>query len=263
MLMPDWLAVVLLGLIEGVTEFLPISSTGHLIMAEHWLRPRSDVFNTVIQSGAVLAVILIFTGRIKNMLLNWREPETQDFLFKFFTAFAVTSAGGLILKHFGFKLPESPIPVALATLIGGILILVIERWLKGKEASETISWSVAVAVGVAQIGAMVFPGLSRSGATILTAMAMGLSRPAATEFSFLLGIPTLVAAGLVQALSAVLHHEGPQENWRMLLLGAIVAAVTAFAVVRWLLRFVQSHTFNGFGWYRIALGLALLLMWLT
>jgi undecaprenyl-diphosphatase len=121
-----------------------------------------------------------------------------------------------------------------------------------------ITWAVVVAVALGQLIAAVFPGTSRSGASILMAMAFGIARPAATEFSFLLGIPTLMAAGGFKILSALKDGELGKENWSMIALGTLVSAISAFLVVKWLIRFVQSHTFNGFAWYRIALGGALL-----
>jgi undecaprenyl-diphosphatase len=141
-----------------------------------------------------------------------------------------------------------------------VVILGIERWLKGRATTGEIAWRVALLVGVGQLIAAVFPGASRSGTTILMALALGVGRPAATEFSFLLGIPTLLAAGALKIVSEVKDHGLGGENWSLLALGTIVSAVTAFIVVKWLLRFVQSHTFTGFGWYRIALG-AVLLAW--
>ena len=256
--MPEWIAVVCLGLIEGITEFLPVSSTGHLLLAEHWLPRQSDLFNTVVQTGAVFAVILIFTGRIKDLLWRWRDPASQDYLSKLAVAFFITGVGGLILKKGGFKLPETMAPVASATLIGGILFLAVESWLRGRASSDLVTWRIALAVGLAQLVAAIFPGASRSGTTILVALVLGLGRPAATEFSFLLGIPTLVSAGALQTIGALRHPAGEPVNWSMIALGSVIAAVTAFAVVRWLLRFVQSHTFVGFAWYRIVLGLLIL-----
>jgi undecaprenyl-diphosphatase len=260
--MSDWLAVCLLGLIEGVTEFLPISSTGHLLLVEHWL-PRqpdlyNDLFNVVIQSGAVLAVALIFTGRVKQFLFQWNEPATRDYLAKLGGAFLITAVGGWVLKHYQYRLPETTAPVAWATLVGGAVLIGVESWLKGKSPHVEITWWVAVAAAIAQLVAAVFPGTSRSGATIVAALALGISRPAATEFSFLLGIPTLLAAGGVQLIGALQHPPATPVHWGLLCLGTVVSAVTAFGVVKWLLGFVQSHTFIGFGWYRIALGIMIL-----
>jgi undecaprenyl-diphosphatase len=257
--MPDWLAVCILGVVEGVTEFLPVSSTGHLLLAEHWLPRQDDLFNIVIQSGAVLAVVLVFARRIRQFCLHWRETETRDYLGKLGVAFLITVAGGLVLKYFDYRLPDTAAPVAWATLIGGVVLIGVETWLKGKAPRVGIPWSVPVAAGLAQLVAAVFPGTSRSGATIVAALVLGVSRPAATEFSFLLGIPSLLAAGGAHLVQAIRHPPAAPVHWDMLALGTVVAAVTAFAVVTWLLKFVQSHTFTGFGWYRIGLGLAILM----
>lgn len=256
--MPDWLSVTLLGIIEGITEFLPISSTGHLIIAERWLASRSELFLFVIQSGAMLAVAAIFAKRIRELLINWKDPGTRDYVFKLAYAFGLGCAGALAAKALGAKLPESTVPVAWATLIGGVVILGVELWLRGRPLSPQITWSIATAVGIAQVVAYVCPGTSRSGATILIAIALGSTRLAATEFSFLLGIPSILAAGGLQILSA-LKKGAPPEPWGTVALGTAVAAIVAFVVVKWLLQFVQTHTFTGFGWYRIALGAALLL----
>jgi len=254
--LPEWAVVIILGFIEGITEFLPISSTGHMLLAQNWLPHRqSETFLAVVQSGAVLAVITVFAGRVKAMLTKWKEPENRDFILKLGTAFVMTAIGGIALKKLGFRLEENAAPVAWATLIGGILILAIERAVRGKNLRDEVTWTVAIAIGAGQLLAVIFPGLSRSGSTILMALAMGVSRPKAAEFSFLLGIPTLLAAGAFKLIS-----DPEPFNIPMLLLGTIVAAITAFAVVKWLLRFVQTHTFNVFGWYRIALGAIILLL---
>jgi len=254
---PDWLAVIVLGIVEGITEFLPISSTGHLLLVDQWLgRHSTDLFVTVVQCGAVLAVIVAFWGRVVELAVGWRDPRNRDYILKLVVAFVITGAGGLILKKLDFKLPERPGPVAWATLIGGVLIIVIEASLRNKPLREDVTWRIAILAGFAQLLAAVFPGTSRSGATILMALALGLNRPKAAEFSFLLGIPTLLAAGGLQIFSAL--KKGETIDWGMVSLGVLVAAVTAFVAVKWLLRFVQSHTFVGFGWYRIALGVLIL-----
>ncbi|MGE3309197.1 MAG: undecaprenyl-diphosphate phosphatase [Limisphaerales bacterium] len=262
--MSDWLAVVILGLVEGITEFLPISSTGHLLLVEHWLPIRSefirsDLFTIVIQPGAVAAVLVLFWRRLFNLFTTWRLPESRDYLLKLAAAFFVTGVGGLTIKKLGFELPEDITPVALATLIGGVLFLVIEAWLKSRPSVTQVTWTMALAMGVAQILAAVFPGLSRSGSTILVALAFGLARPQAAEFSFLLGIPTLLAAAAKEGFDAFQDPPPYPIDWGMVLLGALVSAVTAFIAVKWLLRYVQSHTFNAFGIYRILLGSVILL----
>lgn len=260
--MSDWLAVIILGLIEGITEFLPISSTGHLLLVENagWVPRQSEMFNIVIQCGAVLAVLVVFSERVKGLVLHLADPANQAYLLKLLVAFGLTVVGMLVAKKLGFRLPKETTPIAWATLIGGVVILGVEFWRKGKTGATELTWTVAIAVGLAQIIAGVFPGTSRSGATILMALAMGVGRPAATEFSFLLGIPTLLAAGAKETYDAIKASGMEGTNWSMVILGTVVAAITAFIVVKWLLRFVQGHTFNGFGWYRIALGLAMLLL---
>lgn len=263
--MQDWLAAILLGVIEGITEFLPISSTGHLLLAEHWLKLpagsflRSEFFNVGIQSGAVLAVIAVFSERMKEFATRFTEPATREYLLKLGAAFALTAVGGLALKKAGLELPDRVGPVAWATLIGGALFLAVERWLKDKPSVGDITWAVALAIGAGQLVAAAFPGASRSGTTILAALALGLSRPAATEFSFLLGVPTLLAAGAYSGFKALKVPGAPPVDWGLFALGALVSAVTAFLAVKWLLRFIQTHTFVAFGWYRILVGGVILL----
>lgn len=259
--MPDWLAVVLLGIIEGVTEFLPISSTGHLLLAERWLPRQTDLFNIVIQSAAVIAVLPLFRNRCTQLVRGWREPAVRDFWLRVLVAFVITGVGGLVLEKKHFKLPEETLPVAVALLVGGLVFLAVEFWLRGKRLAEEVTWTIALAVGLGQLVAAIFPGASRSGTTIMFSLLLGLSRPAATEFSFLVSIPTMLAAGGLKIFKALNHAgDAPAESWGMVVLGSVVAAVISFAAVKWLLRFVQSHTFNGFGWYRIAVGAAMLLL---
>jgi undecaprenyl-diphosphatase len=259
--MPDWLAVIILGIIEGLTEFLPISSTGHLLIPQNlgWLPKQGEVFDVVIQGGAVSAVLVVFAKRLRAMLASLREPATQRYLSQLAAAFVLTAIGGLLAKKLHWKLPEAVAPVAWATLIGGVVILWAERRLSGGGPTrQEISWAVVVVVALAQVLAAVFPGTSRSGACILAAMLMGVQRPAATEFSFLLGVPTLLAAGGLELVSAGMQEGFSHLHWGQLLLGSLVSALSAFVVVRWLVGFVQRHDFRGFAWYRIVLGLLLL-----
>lgn len=262
--MPLWLAIVVLGIIEGITEFLPISSTGHLLIAERWLPHQSDLFNIVIQSGAVLAVLPLFPDRLHQFIYRWRERATQDYLLKIFVAFALTGVGGLVLEKMNFKLREELLPIAVALFVGGVLFLVVEQRLKGRELRNEITWAIAIAVGIGQLIAAVFPGTSRSGSTILVALILGLNRVAATEFTFLVGIPTMLAAGGLKIFKALRHAGGPvDENWGMVGLGFVVSAVVSFIAVKWLLRYVQTHTFVVFGWYRIGLAVLIALLLLA
>ncbi|MCD6051821.1 MAG: undecaprenyl-diphosphate phosphatase [Verrucomicrobia bacterium] len=262
--MQDWLAAIILGVVEGITEFLPVSSTGHLLIVEKFLHAdspflQSELFNVGIQSGAVLAVILNFKQRLQDLAQTWKEPETLDYLVKLSAAFFVTGVGGIILKKLGMRLPETVGPVAWATLIGGVLFIAVEYWLRGKQGTEKVTWIIALAIGVSQLVAAAFPGASRSGTTILVALILGLSRPRAIEFSFLLGVPTLIAAGGLSFVKHVAKEGLGSVDWLLLALGFVTATITAFITVKWLLKFVQSHTFVAFGWYRIILGAALLL----
>ena len=261
--MPDWIIAALLGLIEGITEFIPVSSTGHLLVAENFLGVhKSDLFNIVIQCGAVIAVLPLFPQRIYKFIFELRDRETRDYLLKICAAFFITGAVGFVLDKKGFKLPDNPAPIAVALLVGGIAFLAIEWWLRGRKLSNEITWPVVIAVAAGQLIAAVFPGSSRSGSTILLSLLLGLNRPAATEFSFLVGIPTMMAAGGLKIFKALHHPDplAPHEDWGMLLLATVISAVVSFIAVKWLLRYIQTHTFNLFGWYRIALAVVIFLL---
>ncbi len=261
-MLPQWLIAVILGVVEGLTEFLPVSSTGHLLIAEHVLKIReTDLFNVVIQAGAVLAVIPLFRDRIGGLFTGLNQPAMRDYWLKLFVAFAITGAGGLVMEQLHFKLPEEVVPVGLALVIGGVLFLVIEGWLRGKKPSDDVTWPIVIAVGLGQLVAAIFPGASRSGTTILLALALGLSRPAATEFTFLVGIPTLLAASGLKIFKS-LRHPLPgavPEDWTSVAIAFVVAAIVSFVVVKWMLGYIRTHTFVAFGWYRIVVGLGVLL----
>ena len=259
--MYEWLSIIILGIIEGITEFLPVSSTAHLLIAEQWLPRQSDLFNIVIQSGAVIAVLPLFPERLRQFAFNWQDKSTRDYALKILLAFAVTGIGGLILDRAGFELPEELWPIAWALLVGGIAFLLIEYYLRGRQQGESITWTIAIVVGIGQLIAAVFPGTSRSGSTILLMLLLGLSRPAATEFSFLVGIPTMLAAGGLKIFRALYNPQidAEPEQWGMVLLGFLVSAVVSFSVVKWLLGYVKEHTFSIFGWYRIALAIIIFL----
>ena len=259
--MNDLLNVILLGIIEGITEFLPISSTGHLLIAERWLGARSDLFNIGIQAGAILAVTLIYWRRIWQLLTQWRDRGNRDYLFKLVVAFAITAVLGFIAVKMGFELPETVTPVAWALIIGGLWMIGAEQMAARQPDSSAITWKVAILVGIAQMVAGIFPGTSRSAATIFAAMLFGTSnRPAATEFAFLVGIPTMYAATGYELLQVLHDGGGAHEDWLGLAVGFAVSLVVAFVAVKWLLGYIRSHTFTVFAVYRIALGAALLLL---
>jgi undecaprenyl-diphosphatase len=258
----DLINVILLGIIEGITEFLPISSTGHLLIAEKFgLGERSDLFNVGIQAGAILAITLIYWKRIWQLLTQWQDAANRSYLFKLVTAFLITCVLGLVVTHYGFKLPETVTPIAWALLIGGFWILGAEAIAARQVDRKEVTWRVAILVGVAQIVAGVFPGTSRSGATIFTAMLAGTSnRPAATEFSFLVGIPTMYAATGYELLKVLKSGGAEHEDWTALIVGFVVSLIVAFIAVKWLLGYIRTHRFTWFAVYRIALGAALLLL---
>lgn len=258
--MPDLVNVILLGIIEGITEFLPISSTGHLLIAQHWLGARSDAFNIVIQAGAILAVTLIYWKRLWQLATGWRDADNRDYLLKLLLSFLITAVLGLLVAKLGFSLPDQVWPIAIALVVGGFWIFAAEHWSAKRPPSTRITWTVAILVGLAQIVAAIFPGTSRSAATIFTAMLAGTNdRPAATEFAFLVGIPTMFAASGYEILKQ-LNQPGVQEDWLAIATGFLAATVTAFIAVKWLLGYIRTHTFNAFAWYRIVFGLALLLL---
>ena len=259
--MPEWIAVIVLGVIEGITEFLPVSSTGHLLLAKNLFDlQQSDTFIIVIQSGAALAVLPLFPERLGQVLRSWRDPKARDYTAKLTAAFLLTGAGGLALEKGGFVLPQTVPPIAGALLVGGILFLVVERVAGDRARDAHITWKVALLVGAGQLVAAVFPGASRSGTTILMALLLGVGRQAATEFSFLVGVPTILAASGYRILRTM-EEEAPDEDWGMLLLGFAVSALVSFVAVRWLLNYVRTHTFHLFGWYRIGIGLFLFGWW--
>jgi undecaprenyl-diphosphatase len=280
--MSDLVSAILLGLIEGITEFLPVSSTGHLLIAEHWLGARSELFNIAIQAGAILAVVAIYRQRLWDLLLGFvgrRSPASHDpagialgpaqaraYAWKLLLSFVVTAAGGLLVKRLGWELPETVRPIAWALIIGAAWMLIAEQLAAMRASREgertTISWTTAILVGIAQVVAGVFPGTSRSAATIFVALLAGTtSRAAATEFAFLVGIPTMFAATGYELLKLVKDGAIGQENWTALAVAFVVSTITAFVAVKWLLRYIQSHRFTAFAAYRLVLGAALLL-WL-
>jgi undecaprenyl-diphosphatase len=257
-------SAVILGLVEGITEFLPISSTGHLLIAESLLKVRqSDAFNVCIQIGPIVAVVLVFFKDIIALLAGFASGKTRGEVIKLASCFVITGILGLAAKKLGLKLPETILPVAIATFIGGIIIFWAERTVKGKTLSDMVTWPIVFAVAFGQILAAVFPGTSRSGAAIIAALLLGLARPAAVRFAFLVGIPTMFAAGALQIKEAISAGAAHELMATTTIIAFIVATVSAWLAVVWLLRFVQRQTFVGFAWYRVALGgilIALVLM---
>ncbi|MDO4231814.1 MAG: undecaprenyl-diphosphate phosphatase [Lautropia sp.] len=261
--MSDLLPAIFLGIIEGLTEFLPISSTGHLLIAQHWLPRQSDFFNIVVQAGAILAITLVFRQRIWSIITGFNEPQNRDYAIKIVAAFMVTALVGLPVRKMGWELPETVTPIAWALIIGGVWMLLAEHFAEKKGTNNTnITWTVVVLVGLAQVVAGVFPGTSRSAAAIFMAMLAGVTnRTAAAEFVFLVGIPTMFAASGYTFLELVMEGNVANEAWGSVAVAFIAATLTGFIVVRWLMGFIKKYRYTGFAIYRMLLGAALLL-WL-
>ncbi|MFM8246420.1 MAG: undecaprenyl-diphosphate phosphatase [Burkholderiaceae bacterium] len=256
--------VLIMGIVEGLTEFLPISSTGHLILAGSLLNftgEKVKVFEIVIQAGAMLAVCWEYRVKIARVILDFnRDIAAKRFVVNLLVAFlpavVLGLAFGKAIKAHLFK----PVPVALAFIVGAFIIIWIERrqqriMYSRVDSVDDMSVVDALKVGLAQCFALI-PGTSRSGATIIGAMAFGLSRRAATEFSFFLAIPTLFGATVYSLYKerALLSA----ADLPMFGLGALSAFVSAFLCVRWLLRYISSHDFMIFAWYRIVFGVLIL-----
>lgn len=260
------LKAALMGVVEGLTEFLPISSTGHLILAGSLLGLHDDkakVFEIAIQTGAILAVILVYWQRLRDTVVQFpRERRAQRFVLNVAVAFVPAVVLGLL---FGKAIKAhlfTPTVVATTFIVGGFIILWAERRQKHADTAPRIHTvdgmrvADALKVGLVQCLALV-PGTSRSGATIIGGMFLGLSRQVATEFSFYLAIPTLVGAGvysLYKERALLSLADAP-----MFAVGLLFAFISAWLCIRWLLRFVATHSFVGFAWYRIAFGLLILL----
>jgi len=259
--MDSFLTAITLGVVEGITEFLPVSSTGHLLVAQHLLGAHcSDAFNVLIQVGPIVAVTLVFWRRVAELLTGFRDPALRDELVKLTACFILTGAAGFVAKRLGLELPETVLPIAVATLVGAAVIFWVEKRTAGKDLRETITWPAVAAVAAGQMLAAVFPGTSRSGAAVIAGLWLGLSRPAAVRFAFLVGIPTMFAAGAFQTHEAVKAGQTAELLTPHAITAFAAATATAWLTVIWLLRFVQSHTFVPFAWYRIAMGVVLAAM---
>ena len=251
--MPDLINALILGVVEGLTEFLPISSTGHLILASDLLGATAErwkVFNIVIQTGAMVAVVWEYRARFFRVDF----ALYRNLVIAFIPAAVLGLAFSKYIKAYLFH----AVPVALAFIVGGFIILAVDRGERSYRVASTrdMTWLDALKVGIAQCFALI-PGTSRSGATIIGGMLFGLSRPAATEFSFFLAVPTLIAAGgydLLKNRALLSASDAP-----IFAVGMVVAFVSAFVVIRWLIRYVATHDFRPFAWYRIAFGLLVLL----
>lgn len=260
---------IIMGLVEGFTEFLPISSTGHLILAGSLLDftgEKVKVFEIAIQAGAMLAVIWEYRQRIANVFAGLgSDPKQQKFVLNLLVAFLPAAVLGFLFNESIKTHLFAPVPVATAFIVGGLVILWVERrHTSSKRGTERVarvesvdemSTLDALKVGLAQAFALI-PGTSRSGATIIGGMLFGLSRKAATEFSFFLAIPTLLSATVYSVVKE--RHLLSMADLPMFGLGGLAAFASAFLCVRWLLRYISTHDFTIFAWYRIVFGILVL-----
>ena len=262
----DFFRALILGLVEGATEFIPVSSTGHLILVGHWLAftgRRAAVFEIVIQLGAILAVAWQYRAMLVAMARDLvrrdapGHPRARHFLIAIAVAFMPAAVVGLLTHDWITDHLFRPLTVACALVVGGIAMLIVERVHRSVRVTtvDEMPLSIAFGIGLAQVLSL-FPGISRSGATIMGALAIGVARPAATEFSFLLALPVMFAAtglDLVSNRDILTAADVP-----LYAVGLVTSFISALVVIRFLIRFVARHTFDGFGWYRIALGVVLL-----
>jgi len=255
------LKALALGVVEGLTEFLPISSTGHLVLAGDLLGfsdEKAKVFEIVIQTGAMLAVVWEYRERFGRVLAGLVHDRTaQRFALNLVVAFIPAAALGLAFSKLIKAYLFHAVPVALAFVIGGLVILWVEKRQRRAtvENVDDMTWRDALKVGIAQAFALI-PGTSRSGATIIGGMLFGLSRRAATEFSFFLAVPTLIAAGAYDFWkNRALFDSG---DLGMFTVGSVAAFASAFLCVRWLVGYIATHDFKPFAWYRIVFGAVVL-----
>jgi undecaprenyl-diphosphatase len=257
----DVITAIILGIVEGVTEFLPVSSTGHLILASALLGYNSDywaLFNIVIQLGSILAIVVLYWRTFWAVLqgLLRFDPNSVRFVRNLLVAFLPAAVIGLVLHKQIEKLLGSPLTVAIALIVGGLAIIGIERTVKegNVKGVADIPLPKVIAIGFIQCLAMI-PGVSRSGATILGALSLGVERRTAAEFSFFLAIPTMLGATVLELVTK--RHELMAANsvgFGLIAVGFVVAFVVALVVVKWFVGLVGRTGFSPFGWYRIAVG---------
>ncbi len=269
------LKAILFGIVEGITEWLPVSSTGHMILLNEFLRldvtPRFwEMFEVVIQLGAILAVVVLFFSRL-NPFASRKSKEdkksTWSLLFKIIVAVIPSAVIGILLDDWFNEHFYNYVVVAIALIVYGIAFIFVEKFRKNTELSvsraENISYKEALLIGAFQTLAII-PGTSRSGSTILGAMLFGLSRTAAAEFSFFMAIPTMAGASLLKTVKFMLSGVSVSINeWIILAVGCLVAFAVSLVVIKYLLDYVKKHTFSAFGVYRIVLGALVLVYFLA
>lgn len=262
----DLITVILLGIVEGLTEFIPVSSTGHLVLAGELLGfegKASGTFDIVIQLGAILAVVVLYWRRFWDVLtgLFVMDKGAIAFTRNIALGFLPSAVVGLFVYKAVKAMLDSPMTVAVALVVGGIAILAIERWVKHAEEGsvEAMSMKTAVGIGVIQCLSMI-PGISRSGATIMGALAMGVDRKTAAEFSFFVAVPTMLAASGYDLYKSGAHISA--SEWNAIAIGFVVSFIVAIVVIKAFLAIVTRYGFGPFAWYRIVAGIAAMI-WLS
>ena len=259
--LPLLLKALILGVVEGITEFLPVSSTGHLILVGDLLdfnNEKGKLFEIVIQCGAILAIVWDYRTKLASVVARLNtDPQALRFATNLLIAFLPIAILGLLFGNAIKEVLFKPVPVAVAFIVGGLIILWAERRKHEIRVAsvDEMTWSDALKIGLAQTLALI-PGTSRAGATIIGGLFVGLSRRAATEFSFFLAIPVLFAASAYE----LFKHRGTlsADDLGMLGVGLVAAFASAFVCVRWLLRYISRHDFTVFAWYRIGFGIIVL-----
>jgi undecaprenyl-diphosphatase len=259
---------IILGIVEGITEWLPISSTGHMILVDEFLKLNvtpefKEMFLVVIQFGAILAVIVIFWSKLFPFgFKNGFEIKKDIFSmwFKVIAACLPSAVVGLLLDDIIDELFYNYVSVAIALIVFGVLFIVVENYNKGRTAKinsiDDITYKTALIIGLFQLIAAVFPGTSRSGATILGALLIGVSRTTAAEFTFFLAVPTMLGASLLKLVKFGLNFTA--DEMTLLLTGMVVAFAVSMLTIKFLMGYIKKHDFKVFGWYRIALGIIVL-----
>lgn len=265
-----FIKAVILGIVEGLTEFLPVSSTGHLIVVGSLLDytgAEADTFYIAIQAGAIVAVCWHYRERLMQICKGlFIDPSQQKLAWNTIIAFLPAAVIGVLVAKYIKLWLFNPIAVATALVVGGVIILVVERYQDKKsyhprvQNMDDMTWKDALKIGFLQCLAMI-PGTSRSGATIIGGLVIGLSRTAATEFSFFLAIPTIFGATVYDLWKS--RDILSADSLPMIGVGFVVSFFSALLVVRWLLQYVAKHDFSAFGWYRIFFGGVILLTWIT
>ena len=263
-----YLTVILLGIVEGLTEFLPVSSTGHLILASELLGYDAStwaMFNIIIQLGAILAVVVLYWRTFWAVALGLlgKEPASWRFVRNLLIAFIPSAVIGLAVHDYIEMLLGAPMVVAWALIVGGVAILLIERMVKAERFHGIADIPLVQVIGIGFIQCIsMIPGVSRSGATIMGALALGVERRTAAEFSFFLAVPTMVGASTLELLKKGDQVTSATVGWGSIALGFIVSFIVALLVIRWFVGLVSRHGFAPFAWYRIIAGVCALL-WLT